>query len=56
MDLRTHTSTSIQPRGELAVSYGQGSLQIKDENGDYLYLTLNSLQRKAILDVLQANA
>ena len=56
MDHHTHTSTSIRPEGELQVSYGQGSLQIKDANGDYLYLSLTCLQRQAILDVLKANA
>ena len=56
MDHHTHTSTSIRPEGELQVSYGQGCLQIKDANGDYLYLSLTGLQRQAILEVLKANA
>jgi hypothetical protein len=56
MDMHRHTSTSLRPEGELQVSYGQGSLQIKDANGDYLYLSLNCQQRQAVLEVLQANA
>tara|TARA_Y100000361_G_scaffold107150_1_gene96906 strand:+ start:490 stop:660 length:171 start_codon:yes stop_codon:yes gene_type:complete len=56
MELHRHTSTTIRPAGELQVSYGQGSLNIKDANGDYLYLSLNSQQRQAILEVLKANA
>ena len=56
MEFHRHTSTTIRPAGELQVSYGQGSLSIKDANGDYLYLSLNSQQRQAILEVLKANA
>ena len=56
MEFHRHTSTTIRPAGELQVSYGQGSLNIKDANGDYLYLSLNSQQRQAILEVLKANA
>ena len=56
MEMHRHTSTTLSPAGELQVSYGQGSLQIKDANGDYLYLSLTCLQRQAILEVLKANA
>jgi len=56
MKLHRHTSTSLSPEGNLEVSYGQGSLNIKDANGDYLYLSLNCQQRQAILDVLKAIA
>jgi len=56
MEIHRHTSTSLRPEGDLNVSYGQGSLNIKDANGDYLYLSLNCQQRQAILDVLKANA
>ena len=56
MEMHRHTSTTLRPAGELQVSNSHSGLDIKDANGDYLYLHLNSQQRQAILTVLQANA
>ena len=56
MELHHHTSTTLRPEGELQVSNSHSGLDIKDANGDYLYLHLNSQQRQAILVALQARA
>ena len=56
MEMHRHTSTTLRPAGELQVSNSHSGLDIKDANGDYLYLHLNSQQRQAILTVLQARA
>ena len=56
MEMHRHTSTTLRPAGELQVSNSHSGLDIKDANGDYLYLHLNSQQRQAILTALQARA
>ena len=56
MEMHRHTSTTLRPAGELQVSNSHSGLDIKDANGDYLYLHLNSQQRQAILAALQARA
>jgi hypothetical protein len=46
MEMHRHTSTTLRPAGELQVSNSHSGLDIKDANGDYLYLHLNSQQHQ----------
>ena len=50
----THQSTTVSPEGPITVSVTRANVEIKDANGDWLFLYVDSSQRKALLAALQA--
>ncbi len=50
----THQTTTASPEGTITVNVSRHNVEIRDANGDWLFLYLNSSQRQALLDALQA--
>jgi hypothetical protein len=50
----THQTTTASPSGQIKVDISRNTVEIKDSDGDWLFLFLTSSQRQTLLAALQA--